>query len=137
MRTVLLMSRGLRLGPLYAAIARELSRDHRVVALIDEAERSIWADVPGVDALTLQEAAAGETWPAPQERTAFVARVEAETGLRAYQAARNYLLYGRLHSELFGWRDRPWLWQDESAIFDDYILAYLAFRKLLQRNVRR
>ena len=37
--TVLVISRGERLGELFSAVARHLSRQARIVALIDETER--------------------------------------------------------------------------------------------------
>lgn len=132
-RSVLILSRGQRLERLNSSIARALSSDTRVGAMIEPRERPLWQGIPGVEARTLEEAAALEA-PASGDIAAEVRRIEAETGLRVYQAARNYLLYGRLHSEIFGWRKRRWMWQDEREIVTTYVRAYHALRILFDRH---
>ena len=124
MRTVLIMSRGLRLGPLYSEVARAAARDCRVVGLIEESERHLWSDIPDATIISLAEAGARAPARSAGSLTDHVANIEKETGLRVYQAARNYLLYGRLHSEVFGWKKRRWRWDSEDAIVGEYVRSY-------------
>jgi hypothetical protein len=124
---VVILSRGQRLERLFSSIGRELSRDTPVAAMIEERERPLWS---GIEAVTLAEAARGGADVGQGD----IAAIEAETGLTVYQAARNYLLYGRLHSEVFGWKAGPWRWESEEQIVAEYLESYRAIRNLLDRH---
>ncbi len=130
LNTVMILSRGQRVGPLFSEIGRALSRDCRVVGVIEESERALWQSMPGAEIMTLAEATQLAGKAARDTSLERVSAIEKETGLSLYQAARNYLLYGRMHSEIFGWQKRPWRWQSEAEIVEEYVHAYAALRHL-------
>ena len=131
-KTVLILTRGLRLRPVYRKMAEELGRDHRVVVLVTHQEVPEFSSIPGVevrcyrtpDIATVQS----EGWMGTDEEIKTkVLRIEREIGLPLYKAASNFLLYGRMVKE-FGGR---WTYlRTERDILRSYVGAYEELSKI-------
>lgn len=155
-KTVLLITRGYRTRELFRDLALDLVRDHRVIVLPGWEGVVPFPPLDGVDVRAWPSPAAGALPLAALRDRA--AAIEARLGISAYEAASNYLLYGRLVRQYGGhWgyletetqvlsafvtsyevlsaifeEDRPDLVFYETI---DYVSSYVAFALALQHGV--
>jgi len=128
-KTVLILSRGVRLAPIYRETALDLARDHRVVVLMESAEeRDIWANAPGIICIDFVTEVSREL-QAHKGRLAERSReIERDIGLPLYKSASSYLLYRRFAIDYFGAYDHDY---SEQRILEDYVGAYGVMSRLI------
>jgi hypothetical protein len=122
--TIIILSRGARLGAIFRELALDLARDYRVVALMrDQTEHGIWRDADSVIRIDLAAEIARE---AEKQKSCLVERtreIERETNLPLYKAASNYLLYRRFVKDYFGGWPRDF-YDTERDIMEEYVGSY-------------
>src|SRR5690606_23934977 len=106
MKTVLLLSRGQRLSPIFADIARKLTGRCRIVAVLGSwsgaaAEHEI-ADWAGIDGGVQYDLLAEIKARVGGNLAARAAGIEKEIGLPLYRSGSSYLLYRRFCKAYFG-----------------------------------
>src|SRR5271154_4123439 len=102
-KTVLILSRGVRLAPIYRETALDLARDHRVVVLMESAEeRDIWVNAPGIVCIDFVAEAAREVEAHKGHLAERSKEIERVIGLPLYKSASSYLLYRRFAIDYFG-----------------------------------
>lgn len=137
MNTVLILSRGLRLAPLFKAMASELAKDHRVVVAINtvfpDEETEFWRDTDGATIIDFSAAIQDALRTAPADASHLVRDIERETGITLYKSTSNYQLYRRLYKSYFAF----WPWGRYYAIEEDivreYVGSYLVLSDILDR----
>lgn len=131
--TIVILSRGARLAPMYREVALDLARDYRVVALMfNEFEHEIWRDAEGITCIDLaaEMAREVETYkPRLAERTQ---EIERETKLPLYKAASNYLLYRRFAKAYYG-AYTP-IYSTERQMMEEYVGSYGALTRVLDEH---
>ena len=122
-QTIVILSRGARLAPMFHATATNLARDYRVVVIMfDRSEHAIWQNSPEfqcVDFRSEVEAEAARHESRLAERTR---EVEAEIGISLYKAASSYLLFRRFVNEYFGFN--PPLYSSEREMMVEFVGSY-------------
>ena len=145
-KTVLLMSRGSRLHHLFYEMAEALSADHKVVVLASPEEVSSFKKIPSVQvypyrtpdvaddkdvnvprSVRLTRRSMVETLDDQFVTPVRVKAIEKEIGLTLYQAASNYLLYGRIVRDYGGVWDYM---QTHEEIVQSYVGAYRTLSKI-------
>jgi Capsule polysaccharide biosynthesis protein len=135
MRTVLLLSRGERLSALFAALARELSKKYRIVA-IHRAHKTGSVDDPkhwaGITNLISYDLGVEIPLRATEAMHKRAAEIEEEIGLNLYSSASNYLLYRRFAKDYF----KTWsgLYGSEDELLEEYVGAYSLISEIFDRH---
>ena len=137
MKGVLILSRGVRLAPIFRAMARELAREHEVVVAINTVfpgeETAFWRDAPGVTVIDFAAAMERSLRKIQGSPTDLLRQIESLTGLPLYKSTSNYQLYRRLYESYFGhW---PWgsYYAVEKDIIREYVGSYLVLSEILDR----
>lgn len=138
MKTVLIMSRGMRLAPTFKVMAAALARDHRVIAAVNTVshadETQFWQDFNQGLVIDFyrrihQVMNNPERWSKD-----FINGIEAETGLTLYSSTRNYQLYRRLYKAYRG--PRGWdqsFYAREETIIPEYVGSYLILTEIFEK----
>ena len=121
--TIIILSRGARLAPLYRAIAVDLARDYRVVVLMyNSDEHDTWRGAEGIVCIDFAAEMGREVGRHATRLPERTSEIERETNLPLYKAASNYLLYRRFAKEYYGgWP--PW-YDDERQMMEEYVGSY-------------
>lgn len=126
MKTVLLLSRGQRLSPIFADIARKLTGRCRIVAVLGswsgaaaEHEIADWAGIDGVVRYDLLAEIKARVGGNLAERAADI---EKEIGLPLYRSGSSYLLYRRFCKAYFG----SWMgfYDTEQEMLEEFVGAH-------------
>jgi hypothetical protein len=127
MKTVLILSRGLRVAPIHAAMARVLAPDYKIVAVLGyyhldkfEHQAHLWRDIPN---LTVYDLVSETKLRAQKPRgEKDISAIEADLDLNLYRAASNYLLYRRQANEYL----RKWdgFYGSEQEITEQFVGSY-------------
>jgi hypothetical protein len=126
--TIVILSRGGRLAPMYREAALELARDYRIVALMfNESEHEFWRDTDGVTCIDLAAEMAREVDQHKSRLAERTREIERETNLPLYKAASNYLLYRRFAKEYYGW---PPFYETERHMMEEYVGSYGALGRI-------
>jgi len=126
--TIVILSRGGRLAPMYRAAAIDLARDYRVVALMyDESDHKIWCGAEGVICIDLAAEIAREVAKHESRLAERTREIESETKLPLYKAASNYLLYRRFAKEYYGWTP---FYETERHMIEEYVGSYGALGRI-------
>ena len=128
--TIVILSRGARLGAMYREVARDLARDFRVVALmLDATEHEIWRDADDIVCIDLAAEIAREVDKYRSNLAERTKDIEQETNLPLYRAASNYLLYRRFAKEYLGaW---PPFYDTEQHMMEEYVGSHGALSRVL------
>ncbi|TSA09140.1 MAG: hypothetical protein D4R73_07345 [Deltaproteobacteria bacterium] len=136
MKTVLIMSRGMRLAPMFKVMAAELARDHRVIVAINtvcaDQETQFWQDfkegiVIDFDRRIQQAMSNRDRWSA-----SFISQIEAETGITLYKSTSNYQLYRRLQKSYLGQRAWDSFYDAEEDTVREYVGSYLVLTQIFE-----
>ncbi len=129
--TIVILSRGGRLAPMYREAALELARDYRVVALMfNESEHEIWRGAEGVICIDLAAEMDHEVERHKSRLAERTREIERETHLPLYKAASNYLLYRRFSKQYFGaW---PSWYDTERHMMKEYVGSYGALNRIFE-----
>src|SRR5438132_1001956 len=104
MKTVLVLTRGVRLSAFFGSLTRELSKKHRVIVVF-RAPKPSKGDNPkdwvGVDNLTSYKLETEIRARATGNLRERAAQIEREIGLPLYRSASNHLLYRRFAKTYF------------------------------------
>jgi hypothetical protein len=128
-RTAFLLSRGMRVGPVWRAMADELARDYRVVAAIHASELPAWEGGPAE--LIILDRAIEAAAPLSGRWHDKAAEIERDIGLKAYRAAQSYLLYRRMGLEYYG--HFPPFYENENLILQEFVGSYQVINDIFQR----
>lgn len=130
--TIVILSRGERLAPLYRGVARALADDYRVVAVMGwPGEAEGWRG-EGAEIVDMPQAQAALASVSDIELRRRAAAIEGEIGLPLYKAASNYLLYRRFNKAYFGAWDG---WYDtERQMLEEFVSSYDVLKPLLDRE---
>ncbi len=120
--TIVILSRGERLAPLYRGVARALAPDYRIVAVMGwPGEAESWKGEP-VEIVDMPAAQARLASVDESELRRRAQAIEAEIGMPLYKSASNYLLYRRFNKAYFGaWSD--W-YNTERHMLEEYVASY-------------
>jgi Capsule polysaccharide biosynthesis protein len=131
--TIVILSRGARLGPMYREVARDLASDYRVVALmLDKSEHELWRDADDVVCIDLAAEIAGEVKKHKSNLAKRTRYIERETNLPLYRAASNYLLYRRFAKNYLGaWSP---FYDTEQHMMEEYVGSYGALSRILDEQ---
>ena len=129
--TIVILSRGARLAPMYREAALDLARDYRVVALMyDATEHEIWRDAKGVICIDLAAEMAREVEKQQSRLVDRTNEIERQTNMPLYKAASNYLLYRRFAKQYTGiWAP---FYDTERHIMEEYVGSYDALSRILE-----
>jgi hypothetical protein len=138
MKTIVIMSRGMRLAPRFKFMAADLAKDYRVIVLINTVstvdESQFWQDFNQGTVIDFYRRIR-QVMRNPQNWSrSFINQIEAETGVTLYSSTRNYQLYRRLYKSYHG----PWGWDhnfyaDEKAITLEYVGSYLILTEIFEK----
>jgi hypothetical protein len=128
--TIVILSRGGRLAPMYREAALDLARDYRVVALMyDATEYEIWREAKGIVCIDLAAEMAREVEKHQSRLAERTSEIERETNMPLYKAASNYLLYRRFAKQYTGvW---PPFYDTERHMMEEYVGSYGALSRIL------
>jgi hypothetical protein len=127
--TIVILSRGARLAPMYRELALDLASDYRVVALMfDQFEHEVWRGADGVVCIDLAAEMAREVEKHKTRLAERTQEIERETNLPLYKAGSNFLLYRRFSKEYFGaW---PPFYDTERHMMKEYVGSYGALSRI-------
>ncbi len=136
MKTVLLMSRGMRLAPMFKTMAAELARDHRVVVAINtvfpDEETQFWQDFKVGTVIDFDRRIQQAMGSRESRSASFISQIEAETGLTLYKATSNYQLYRRLQKSYLGRRSWDSFNDAEEDTVREYVGSYLVLTEIFK-----
>ncbi|MBM3555095.1 MAG: hypothetical protein FJX47_06025 [Alphaproteobacteria bacterium] len=133
MRKLLFLTRGLRLGPLFRAIADTLAPEfHVVVVSCYPGDAPLWANAPHATFVDLAEEIPKRIAASPRKAAELAREIEAETGLTVYKAASNYLLYRRFSLDYFGSWDN--FYGTDREMLEEYVGSYLILKDLFETH---
>jgi Capsule polysaccharide biosynthesis protein len=128
--TIVILSRGSRLAAMYRELARDLSRNYRVVVLMfNESEHKIWQGEENVICIDLAGEMKRDVEVNKSRLPERVREIEQETNLPLYKAASNYLLYRRFAKEYYG--AYPPVYPTERRMMEEYVGSYDALTRIL------
>jgi hypothetical protein len=129
-RTIVILSRGARLAPMFRATALELARHYRVVVLMyNRTEHEIWRTVPGIVCVDLQAEIRAEVARHQSDLAERTKVIESEIRMPLYKAASNYLLYRRFAREYHhSW---PPFYDSEQHMMEEYVGSYGVLSRIL------
>lgn len=134
-KSVLLMTRGMRVHRLFLEMAADLVRDHRVLVIATPEEEAAFASIPGVEVCCYRTPdvlvdGPRRSFDVPADVASRLSSIERALGLPLYKAASNYLLFARLIREAGG--DWDYLSTGEE-ILAAYAGAYRDLSAILDR----
>jgi Capsule polysaccharide biosynthesis protein len=135
MKTVLLLSRGVRLSAVFGALARELSTKHRVIVVF-RAPTPSTADNPkdwaGIANLISYDLGTEIRARATGDLHKRAVQIEQQIGLNLYSSASNYLLYRRFAKDYF----KSWtgLYDTEHEILEEFVGSHALISDIFDRH---
>lgn len=128
--SIVILSRGARLAPMYRELAVDLARDYRVVVLMcDASEHATWRGADGIVCIDLAAEIAQEVERHRSRLAERTREIERETGLPLYKAASNYLLYRRFAKEYYG--EWPPFYDTEDHMMEEYVGSFGVLSRVL------
>jgi hypothetical protein len=135
MKTVLLLSRGIRLSAVFGSLARELSKKHRVIVVF-RARMPSSADNPqdwaGIGNLTSYDLGAEIRARATGDLLERASQIEKQIGLNTYRSASNFLLYRRFAKDYFTRWTGPY--NSELEILEEFVGSYSLISEIFDRH---
>lgn len=138
MKTVLIMSRGMRLAPMFKVMTRELvARGYRVLVLINTTfrgeETAFWKDAKEITVIDFYDAVDKLTASSEKRSSAFIRHIEEQTGIAFWKATSNYQLYRRLYQSYHGKWPWPSFYTVEADVIKEYVGSYLILLDIFDR----
>jgi hypothetical protein len=135
MKTILLLSRGVRLSALFAELARELSSEYRVVVVHRTHKTGSAVDTKdwvGISNLTAYDLGVEIPLRATGDLRARAANIEEQIGLNLYRSASNYLLYRRFAKDYF----KSWsgFYDTEDDLLEEFVGAYSLISEIFDHH---
>lgn len=130
-RTIILMSRGMRLARFFKEAAIDLAKDFRVVVFLDKSEYKFWSDIKetNIEVRHFDTLIDKELNNNKVELEAKVKEIEHEINLPFFKSGANYFLY-RKFVKREGSRWPFYVIDDKQSMMRDYVGTYLILKKI-------
>jgi len=136
-KTILIMSRGMRMAKIFSRMADILSSEFDIIVLIGNSDRypassekEAWHETEHLKVIDFPKAMTGAIGAYKGDIIGLVKDAEKELGLSLYRAASNYLLYRRFNKEYFnGWDGH---YDTEEEMVKEFAGSYLVLKSLFR-----
>lgn len=143
METIVILSRGMRIAPIFAEIARDLSKKYKIIVATGigkqtpaELEAACWTGLPNTTIYDLPKENAKRYQYykdlSSDQRIEKIRAVEKEIGVTAYQASCNFLIYRRFSKDYYKHWDG--YVSSENEIAEEFIGSYVFFKEIFDAH---
>lgn len=136
-KTILIMSRGMRIAKMLSKMASELSREFDVIATIGVSntrpaseESAVWMENEHLKIVDFPKEMSREIAAHKSCLRDVVPKIEEELHINLYRSASSYLLYRRFNKSYF----KSWdgYYDKEDDIIEEFVGSYLALKKIFK-----